>query len=63
MRFRSGELVAISDLLVSYLILPLRLVDTYSSYFGYLTTVTWSPDGRFILVGGGEEFLAIGMHF
>ena len=28
-----------------------RLLDTYSSYFGYLTTVAWSPDGRFLLVG------------
>jgi hypothetical protein len=27
-----------------------RLLDTYSSYFGYLTTVAWSPDGRFLLV-------------
>jgi WD40 repeat protein len=29
-----------------------RLVDCYASYFGALTCVAWSPDGRFILVGG-----------
>ena len=28
-----------------------RLVDCYASYFGALTCVAWSPDGRFILVG------------
>ena len=27
-----------------------RLVDCYASYFGALTSVAWSPDGRFILV-------------
>jgi len=27
-----------------------RLVDCYASYFGALTCVAWSPDGRFILV-------------
>jgi catabolite repression protein CreC len=26
-----------------------RLVDCYASYFGSLTCVAWSPDGRFIL--------------
>ena len=28
-----------------------RLVDCYASYFGALTSVAWSPDGRFISVG------------
>ena len=28
-----------------------RLVGCYASYFGALTAVAWSPDGRFILVG------------
>ena len=32
-----------------------RLVDCYASYFGALTAVAWSPDGRFILVGTGSE--------
>lgn len=27
-----------------------RLVDCYASYFGALSSVAWSPDGRFILV-------------
>lgn len=27
-----------------------RLVDCYASYFGALTCIAWSPDGRFILV-------------
>lgn len=27
-----------------------RLVDCYASYFGALTCVAWSPDGRFVLV-------------
>lgn len=28
----------------------LRLVDCYASYFGALSCVAWSPDGRFIIV-------------
>ncbi|KAG8808738.1 hypothetical protein FRC17_003804 [Serendipita sp. 399] len=36
-----------------------RLIDTYSSYFGYLTTVAWSPDGRFILTGGQDDLITI----
>lgn len=27
-----------------------RLVDCYAAYFGSLTCVAWSPDGRFIIV-------------
>ena len=27
-----------------------QLVDCYASYFGALTSVAWSPDGRFIIV-------------
>ena len=33
----------------------IRLVDCYASYFGALTTVAWSPDGRFILVCVGSR--------
>ena len=33
----------------------IRLVDCYASYFGALTAVAWSPDGRFILVGADSE--------
>ncbi|KIM23979.1 hypothetical protein M408DRAFT_27426 [Serendipita vermifera MAFF 305830] len=36
-----------------------KLLDTYSSYFGYLTTVTWSPDGRFLLTGGQDDLITI----
>ncbi|KAG8760766.1 hypothetical protein FRC14_002062 [Serendipita sp. 396] len=36
-----------------------RLIDTYSSYFGTLTTVAWSPDGRFILTGGQDDLITI----
>ncbi len=28
-----------------------RVLDTYAGYFGGLTCVAWSPDGRFIIVG------------
>ena len=28
----------------------IRLVDCYAAYFGSLTCVAWSPDGRFIIV-------------
>ncbi|PPQ67463.1 hypothetical protein CVT24_011520 [Panaeolus cyanescens] len=36
-----------------------QLVDCYSSYFGALTSVAWSPDGRFILTGGQDDLLTI----
>ncbi|KAF8912006.1 WD40 repeat-like protein [Gymnopilus junonius] len=35
------------------------LVDCYASYFGALTCVAWSPDGRFILTGGQDDLLTI----
>ncbi|KAG9007367.1 hypothetical protein FRB94_014394 [Tulasnella sp. JGI-2019a] len=35
------------------------LVDTYASYFGSLTCVAWSPDGRFIAVGGQDDLITI----
>lgn len=28
-----------------------KLTDVFSSYYGKLTCVDWSPDGRYILVG------------
>ncbi|KAF8964008.1 catabolite repression protein creC [Flammula alnicola] len=36
-----------------------QLVDCYASYFGALTCVAWSPDGRFILTGGQDDLLTI----
>lgn len=36
-----------------------RLVDCYASYFGALTCVAWSPDGRYILVSNfSTRFIA-----
>ncbi|KAG1855090.1 WD40-repeat-containing domain protein [Suillus tomentosus] len=36
-----------------------QLVDCYASYFGSMTCVAWSPDGRFILTGGQDDLLTI----
>lgn len=36
-----------------------QLVDCYASYFGALTCVAWSPDGRFILAGGQDDLVTI----
>ncbi|KAH8826850.1 WD40 repeat-like protein [Flagelloscypha sp. PMI_526] len=36
-----------------------QLVDCYSSYFGALTCVAWSPDSRFILTGGQDDLLTL----
>ncbi|KAJ3550971.1 hypothetical protein NMY22_g92 [Coprinellus aureogranulatus] len=36
-----------------------QLVDCYASYFGALSCVAWSPDGRFILTGGQDDLLTI----
>ncbi|OCH86911.1 WD40 repeat-like protein [Obba rivulosa] len=36
-----------------------QLVDCYASYFGALTCVAWSPDGRFILTGGQDDLVTI----
>ncbi|KAF8163501.1 catabolite repression protein creC [Crassisporium funariophilum] len=36
-----------------------QLVDCYASYFGAMTCVAWSPDGRFILTGGQDDLLTI----
>lgn len=35
------------------------LIDCYASYFGALTCLAWSPDGRFILTGGQDDLLTI----
>ncbi|KAJ3033110.1 hypothetical protein HDV00_006718 [Rhizophlyctis rosea] len=36
-----------------------RLVDTYKSFFGGLTSVCWSPDGKFILTGGQDDLITV----
>ncbi|KAF8727529.1 hypothetical protein AX14_007317 [Amanita brunnescens Koide BX004] len=36
-----------------------QLVDCYASYFGALTCLAWSPDGRFILTGGQDDLVTI----
>ncbi|QRW14357.1 catabolite repression protein creC [Ceratobasidium sp. AG-Ba] len=35
------------------------LMDVYQSYFGALTCVAWSPDGRYILVGGQDDLVTV----
>ncbi|KAF9099160.1 hypothetical protein BGX29_007275 [Mortierella sp. GBA35] len=36
-----------------------RLLDTFSAYFGALTCVCWSPDGKYILTGGQDDLVTI----
>ncbi|KAI0718287.1 WD40-repeat-containing domain protein, partial [Fomitopsis betulina] len=36
-----------------------QLVDCYASYFGALSCVAWSPDGRFIITGGQDDLVTI----
>ncbi|KAF9421922.1 hypothetical protein BGZ94_008718 [Podila epigama] len=36
-----------------------RLLDTFQSYFGALTCVCWSPDGKYILTGGQDDLVTI----
>jgi len=40
--------------LISY-----RLIDMYSSYYGGITCVCWSPDGRYLVTGGQDDLLSI----
>lgn len=34
-------------------------MDLYSSYYGGVTCVCWSPDGRFLLTGGQDDLLSL----
>ncbi|KAF9109852.1 hypothetical protein BGX27_007118 [Mortierella sp. AM989] len=36
-----------------------KLLDTFSAYFGALTCVCWSPDGKYILSGGQDDLVTI----
>lgn len=36
-----------------------RLTDTFAGYFGALNCVAWSPDSRFIAVGGQDDLITI----
>ncbi|KAK7693959.1 hypothetical protein QCA50_003534 [Cerrena zonata] len=36
-----------------------QLVDCYASYFGAITCVAWSPDGRYIITGGQDDLVTI----
>lgn len=36
-----------------------KLLDVYSSYYGGLTCVAWSPDGHYIVTGGKDDLVTI----
>lgn len=36
-----------------------KLLDVYSSYYGGLTCVCWSPDGHYIVTGGKDDLVTI----
>ncbi|KAF9278024.1 hypothetical protein BGZ74_003202 [Mortierella antarctica] len=36
-----------------------RLIETFQSYFGALSCVSWSPDGKYILTGGQDDLVTI----
>ena len=36
-----------------------RLLDLYYSYYGGLTCVCWSPDGKYVLTGGQDDLISI----
>ena len=36
-----------------------RLTDTFAGYFGALNCVAWSPDSRFVVVGGQDDLITI----
>jgi WD40 repeat protein len=36
-----------------------QLLDAFTSYYGGLITVAWSPDGRYILTGGQDDLVSI----
>ncbi|RKP05411.1 WD40-repeat-containing domain protein [Thamnocephalis sphaerospora] len=36
-----------------------KLMDAYESYFGGLTCVAWSPDGKYVLTGGQDDLVSV----
>ncbi|KZO90507.1 WD40 repeat-like protein [Calocera viscosa TUFC12733] len=36
-----------------------KLLDTYSSYFGSLTSLAWTPDSRHLLTGGQDDLVSL----
>ncbi|SPO04872.1 probable WD40 repeat protein CreC [Cephalotrichum gorgonifer] len=36
-----------------------RLLDVFHSYYGGLTCVCWSPDGKYVLTGGQDDLITI----
>jgi WD40 repeat protein len=36
-----------------------RLLDLYTSYYGGLICVCWSPDGKYVLTGGQDDLVSI----
>ncbi|TNY20229.1 WD40-repeat-containing domain protein [Rhodotorula diobovata] len=36
-----------------------KLLDVFSSYFGALNCVAWSPDGRFVVTGGQDDLCTV----
>lgn len=36
-----------------------RILDLYTSYYGGLICVCWSPDGKYILTGGQDDLVSI----
>ncbi|EPY50426.1 WDR20 family WD repeat protein [Schizosaccharomyces cryophilus OY26] len=37
----------------------LKMLDIFHSYFGGLSCVTWSPDGKFVVTGGKDDMLSV----
>ncbi|WBW74556.1 WD repeat protein Wdr20 [Schizosaccharomyces osmophilus] len=37
----------------------LKMLDIFHSYFGGLSCIAWSPDGKFIVTGGKDDMLSV----
>ena len=45
--------------MTSFLLMNYSLVDLYTSYYGGLICVCWSPDGKYVLTGGQDDLVTI----